>query len=454
VVRVARELAGGGVAGMILTGVGRDDRDPVLSDPLPRGALTGGLDVRLRPGGGRYQLFAALGGSAVTGTTAAITAIQRASAHYYQRPDAGQVALDPTATSMLGGHLDLSASRRAGAWRWETAFGAESAGLEMNDLGVIHSADDVDLSVSGSHVVTTPSRYLHGWSLTLTDAEAWNLGGVYKPPYTQLLWQATLPGFIGVELDAGVNRPGQSDDATRGGPLKGMGWSADVNAALNSSRGGALDWSASIAAVGFGTLVGTEIHVDLLWRALDRLRFDVAPRMRAGTEHAQYVDAAAGTAGGADTFGTRYVFATLELREAAVQVRGQLSLTPDLTIDGYVEPFVSSGRFVGFGELPRPRARELRRYTHTHYFGESVVIDDDGDRFSVGVPDFTVLSLRSTMVIRWEFHPGSVLYAVWLQIRAQEDGRARGLSADVAGDAFTAPGENVVAIKLSYWWSP
>jgi hypothetical protein len=54
--------------------------------------------------------------------------------------------------------------------------------------------------------------------------------------------------------------------------------------------------------------------------------------------------------------------------------------------------------------------------------------------------------------VRWEFRPGSTLFLVWNQNRALED-----LDGDLStvhdlGDAFSAPGNHVFAIKAAYWF--
>jgi len=118
VIRLERELdEEASLAGVTFTAVSRDTSDPEIRAALPRAAISGGSDLRLRFDGGRTEIFAAAGGSAVAGTPTAIEAIQRAPAHYFQRPDADHVAVDPTDTLLTGWHGDLGGARRAGPWR-------------------------------------------------------------------------------------------------------------------------------------------------------------------------------------------------------------------------------------------------------------------------------------------------------------------------------------------------
>jgi hypothetical protein len=459
IVRLERELRGGGVGGATFTGVVRDDADPRIRDALPRAAIAGGADARIRSDDGVHEVFAAVGGSAVAGAPAAIAAIQRSSAHYFQRPDADHVAVDPDDTLLAGWHADVSAARRAGAWRYSVGAGAESPDLELNDVGVLSSGDDVGGYVSVNRVETVPGRHLHGWTLRASDSEEWNFGGVHTIGHTAVGASATLPSFVRMSADVAVARPAQSDDATRGGPLMATGWGGWGSVGVARDGSARLDWSASASGDWSETgSVGVRAGVSIGWWVVDRLRLQLSPSARALTEARQYVAAVGGTAGGAATFGTRYVFATLVYRQVATQLRAQLALSPDLTVDAYVEPFATSGRYVDFGELPAPRALELRRYldagARVSRDRGVVVIDDAGDRFALADPDFTYLSLRSTVVVRWELAPGSVLYAVWQQGRSRDDGVARGVGGAVLRDVFTAPATHVVAVKLSYWWAP
>jgi hypothetical protein len=67
--------------------------------------------------------------------------------------------------------------------------------------------------------------------------------------------------------------------------------------------------------------------------------------------------------------------------------------------------------------------------------------------------DFNYVALNSTMIVRWEYFPGSTLYFVWTRARS-EVGNYNNL--DLSRDldiAFSSEAENIWLVKASYWWN-
>ena len=79
-----------------------------------------------------------------------------------------------------------------------------------------------------------------------------------------------------------------------------------------------------------------------------------------------------------------------------------------------------------------------------------MVTDGETD-FTIDNLDFNRLFLRSNLVIRWEWAPGSTLYLIWQQNRRSYTSTGDLIGVNSLGDAITAPGDNFFAIKASYW---
>jgi hypothetical protein len=185
------------------------------------------------------------------------------------------------------------------------------------------------------------------------------------------------------------------------------------------------------------------------------LRLDVTPSFTWVESQRQYVTGVTGAGGGDRTFHERYLFGQLHRKEAALELRATWSLSPELVVTLYAQPFVSVGRYDQLGELVAAGSGDVRWYAETSHAGLMRAIADGAGGFQTGFsidePDFTVLSLRSTAVLRWELSPGSTLFVVWQQSRLGSTARAQPLHV-AAPDVVTQPGLHTLAIKLSYWF--
>jgi hypothetical protein len=69
--------------------------------------------------------------------------------------------------------------------------------------------------------------------------------------------------------------------------------------------------------------------------------------------------------------------------------------------------------------------------------------------------DYSYRAFNSTMVLRWEYRPGSTLYVVWTQARSGVGAyNDLDFQRDV-GQLFSsdADGENVFLVKMNYWFN-
>jgi hypothetical protein len=107
-----------------------------------------------------------------------------------------------------------------------------------------------------------------------------------------------------------------------------------------------------------------------------------------------------------------------------------------MTLEAFLQPFVAVGDYSNIGKLARPSSFEFA----------PVDLDDD--------PDFNRKSLRSTVVLRWEYVRGSTLFFVW-NLSTSDTSRPGTFSpARDLRSTFSAAGTNVLAIKINYWLTP
>ncbi|MEW5701011.1 MAG: DUF5916 domain-containing protein [Candidatus Zixiibacteriota bacterium] len=443
--------------GLILTGVGRDlPADDPLASSLRRDAVTGGTDWNLRFQGGAYQLSGYAGFSRVGGSRDAILGTQTASTHYFQRPDAGHVDVDSTRTALWGYTGLMKFEKEAGRhWLWGVGSFVESPGFELNDAGVLRSADNI---WSGAEVVyreTTPGRLWRSYRFVFSPSTEWNFDGIRKASDFSLEASATWKNYLSTYLIGGVTTHGLSDDATRGGPLMATPLNSYLALEAHSNYAATTQYGGGVS-LGRSETNGWECVPWAQWstRVGDRLSLSLTPSFMRGESSRQYVGTFDG--GPAATYGQRYVFARIEQSELSASMRVNYYFTPDLSLEVYARPFAASGRYHGFGELAAARSYELRLYgehgTTITETGDGVYqVVDGADTLQIEQPDYGERSFSSNVVLRWEFRPGSTLYLVWQQNRDGEERLGRAVGPRSLWRTFRPAGDNFFAIKISYW---
>jgi hypothetical protein len=179
-------------------------------------------------------------------------------------------------------------------------------------------------------------------------------------------------------------------------------------------------------------------------------------------ETAQYVRTVTDPAA-ISTFGARYVFGELSQTEVSMPMRVNLILSPRVSLQVYAQPLLSAGRYADIKEAAAPRTYDFLRYgretgsitydPQTDRYLVVPVVDGTGRTFLLDNPDFNIKSLRVNAVFRWEFRPGSTAYVVWTQQRENEEGPARLAFGPDLTSMFSALSDNIVMLKVSYWFS-
>lgn len=441
--------------GIILTGVGRDlAHGEPLADQLRRKAYSGGADWNLRFNGGAYELTGYAGFSHIRGDTAAILKAQLSSARYFQRPDVDYVALDPARTSLTGYTGSLNLEKKSGRhWLWETGFDIESPEFEINDIGILNTADDIDHWAVIRYRENTPGPILRGYSFAVSENTGWNYGGSRQYTNLELDASTTWNNYWSMSAWFENDLRSQSDNFTRGGPTMSTSASFSTGASLYNNfsaatRYGTDFWYARNELGGWGFAVNGSFST-----RGTRWQVGVDPGYERSETSRQYVATVAG--GGAQTYGKRYVFSGVDRSTLSAQFRVNYFFTPDLSLEVYAEPFAASGDFFGFGELVAAGGNELRRYgtdgTTIEESDGAFTVTDGSDSFTFHSADFNALEFNSNMVLRWEFRPGSTMYLIWQQRREGSGDPSLLVHPRSLSDAVSAPGENFFALKFSYW---
>lgn len=442
--------------GASMTMVQRDfGGDVPLQRLLVGGAYVGGLDWRLRFQQGKYAISGFVAASHLAGDTAAIRRVQVANAHLFQRPDRRRTIYDPLKTSLSGYSAQFRADKDAGRRiLWGAEVKLESAGFEINDLGRLQSSDDIEYNADIQIRETIPGKYLRNWRLGFETRGAWNFEGAHQlNSWTQSI-NAQLLNFWNLNVRTTLNLPTIDDALTRGGPYMGTPREFRQEFRLNSPFGAATSWriNGNYEFDEFGAR-RRSVGGQLTLRPMPRLSLSMEPTYQSGVDPRQYITR---VAGGTRTFGNRYIFGFIDRTTISTKLRANFAFSPNLTLEGYAEPFVASGTYERIGELSAPRSRQLREYgtdgtTIARDANGIFTIVDGTSSFTIGNRDFHVLSFRSNVVMRWEWTPGSTLFVVWQQNRRTDELFGPAARSSELFRTTQAAGDNFLSVKFTYW---
>jgi hypothetical protein len=471
--RARRQIGGGetrfGVIGAAvnrsLSGTGMDAR-------LHSSAYSGGLDFAHEWSSRTYKISSVFTTSYVEGDPAAIERTQRSSTRYYQRPDAWHLDLDPAARSLAGYYGFVDLVKQAGAFTAKVAMSLASPGYEVNDLGFQPASDRVVLDTNFQYSQPVPGGILRNWNVRWSPDGAWNYAGDRVHGEMNGNVNVQFLNYWGAGMRLAYNPRNDDDRLTRGGPIARtpQRWSGTANVNSDTRR----NFNARLSYDWMKNEAGGWQHdfgLNLTASPTDQLRIQVTPSLSRRFETAQYVTAVADPLATA-TYGRRYLFADLDQTTLSLETRIEMTLTPSMSFQLYVEPFMSAGDYRGVKELERRRSfafleygEDIRSLTQD---ADGYTADPDGagpvPEFSVPNRDFSYRSLLGNAVLRWEWRQGSTLYLVWQQRRIDSltNRGASGSDAWVgdfdlgrdAADMFGAPADNIFAIKVNYWLNP
>lgn len=406
VVRAKQDLRKGNSGfGAMFTSVNR--RVDQWSSPfLTQNAYVGAVDFRHKFLNNRYEISGSLDASRVQATKEAMLNIQRGAVHYYQRPD-GNLPLDPNRTVLTGDAEELKVGKVGGKHlSFETAYLRRSPGFELNDLGYLQRADQQSWTTwMGLFDRTVRSHYKQlQWNNNWW--QYWTTDGLPLEAASNTNFHLTFRNNWGLHTGGTAGQLGTTydDRKARGGPavrqdpyvapwlfingddrrpvVPGFG--------MNLFRGdGGRNWNASFnPSVDFKMKGAFSSSLSTNWSH--------------NVQNSQWF-------GRFDnTQGTHYTFAHLDQTTTSATMRLNYTFTPDVSVQGYLSPFVSKGSYSGVMQLSQtPRAKCYEdRFTA---FGDTSVTNHPGG--------FNYKAFQSNLVVRWEYAPGSTLFAVWNQGR-------------------------------------
>ena len=452
---------GNTIVGGILTAVNRENG----IDWMHRSAYSGGLDFQRFWKNRWWYVKANAQFSHVEGSEQAISETQTGFTHLFQRPNARHLSVDNTRTSLTGtggtfkiGKIGGKPDSLGGVFKFESGITWRSPELELNDIGFLQAADEINHFAWAGYQIQKPFSIFRNARVNYNHWARWDFGG-------QFLYSALNTNIHGWfknnwRLGTGLtwNPLEISNNALRGGSSlrkpPGLGNFVYLE---TDSRKKVFFFANTFFAWGFDKTVRVqEFSTGLTVQPLDALRFSLYPGYsRAWRKQDQFV--AQTSFEGAQ----RVIVSEVEQRSFSLTTRLNYNITPDLTIQYYAQPFIFRARYQHFGHVTDPLHKQYDDRFHRYDAqqltgtGDSYSVDENRDGapdYSFDTPDFNFIQFRSNLVVRWEYIPGSEVFLVWSQ----------GSTPDAFGDletplvrslfdnVFEQRPQNIFLVKFTY----
>jgi hypothetical protein len=404
---------------------------PVLAAEEVRDATALGTELQHRFGEGRYELRSWTLASRLAGDAAAVARVAEAPNHYFQRPDAPERNA-PYGTRLDGIAAETRVSRVAGSFLWDLVGRAVSPGFDVNELGYQRNSDWLLLAGTWTYQGFRPGRRIRAWSVGSSDLGlGWTWAGESRARVVDAYGSIDTSGYWRAKLAVRREMSALSTDRLRGGPalLLPPRDTFSLSMASDQRKASYATLDASIArepASGSRSLSVTPL---LNIRGSEKLQGSVGATYETDTVGWQYV--------GKSEPG--YIVGRLRQETLSLTLRGDLTFSPRLALQAYLQPFSSAGRYDRYQRLVSPRdPRPERRFT-------PLAPDVTG----IAAPDARRRTLNGDLVLRWEYGPGSFLTIVW---NHQRDELSRDVAPSPASDLgrlFGDPPTNVLLVKVS-----
>jgi hypothetical protein len=347
----------------------------------------------------------------------------------------GQVAGTRTGRTarQQGYGLNLQIAKDDGWLRGNMSLDALSPGFNANDLGFTRRSNNILTSYGLDVIRVRPTGPFLQNNFWLYGSQNWNYDRLHLQNEIEFGMFHQFKNFWGLNPGVTYHFETLDDLDTRGGPpiVKPAGWDYYVWIGSDISKpvsGGVFtSWGSNE-----GGSTNRYIGPSLTLRPSARIELRLNPGYSWNHNDAQYVTQR--SSGGQ----TEYVYGELDSKVLDLTTRADILFNRDISLQFYIQPFVAVGDYAAgrFKALAAPSS-----YTFTP------VSDPTPSR------DFNSRSLRSNLVFRWEYRPGSTLFFVWSQSRSAFSNDPAFRPFRSIGNTFSDDGPNIFMVKFNYFFN-
>ena len=426
-------------------------------DFLHKSAYTAGVDFIHRWKDQSRYVSGNLLGSHVSGSTDAILGTQTSFIHNFERPDADYLEIDSTLTSLKGTGGTLRLGKLGGKIVYEGGVTWRSPSLHINDIGFQQNSDYFIHFLWAGYRINEPFGIFYNLRFNYNHWFGWDMGGTFNYQANNINAHANFKNFWNMGTGFYLENFWKSDRQLRGGPYlrmsPGMNWWGYLNTNARKKLQLNIQWNKNGSYD--GSIDGAGLTVNVNYQPIHALKISVGPSYNKNVRKTQYVDIV--------DYGNdvRYITAKVNQDTYSLSTRVDYTILPNLTLQFWGQPFISTGEYTDFKRITDNLATDLENRFHSfspteiafNADDEEYLIDENQDGttdYTFGSPDFNYLQFRSNFVARWEYVPGSTLFLVWSQNRSDSPTLQDRSFGSLTNNLFDGNARNVFLLKYTY----
>lgn len=452
--RVKQEFnEGTTIVGGTFSLVNRISPDSDIRNLLPSAAVSGGVDLLHYWDNKNYFVEVKAIGSQLQGSSEAILRKQTGPIHRYQRPDADYLEVDSLKEHLSGHGGVVQVGKKGGKINFNLQGQYRSPGLNLNDMGYIREADFFGEGADVSYKMNDPGSWIRNYTVRVFQEARWSFGGEHTGNEVGSSFTLMNNKLWNFNLSYTYDFSHLNIRELRGGPALRIDGEHMFGGYVSTDRSKNISGNAGLH---YMTFPGTDshrevIHAGITWLPIRKIRLSAVASIDSRKYHQQYVNTLMGSSE------TLYITGAIDQNSTSFTFRGELFLTPELSLQYYGSPFYSVGKYEDFMRVDQSHAKEMDQRVkpldvsydeaeNSYYF------DYNNESWSFHNPDFSFMQFRSNLVFRWEYKLGSTLYLVWAHDRSGFESVYNPIS-DITGDLFGVQGNNVFMLKFNFWFS-
>lgn len=445
------------IVGGIVTSTNRKLNDN-LSTFLHREAYSGGVDVVHRTKNRNYFISGNFLASKVIGSREALIETQTSQRRYYQRPFTRHFSMDSAKTSLsgTGGTLKIGKSG-GGNIRAEMGGTYRSPGFEINDIGYLRSADQINQWIWVGYQTLKEFSIFKNLNINFNEWTSWDFSGTRNTAGINVNSNFQFKNYWWAGFGFFPSTHSISNADLRGGPAikypGGEGFSQFVDS--DTRKKFKVNFYQSHFWGNEDVSKEHYFEMGFSFQPFNALQLSIFPTYSTYESLLQYVET------GEYNSDKKYVMASIKQKTLSASIRINYIITPNLSLQYYGQPFCSKGVYSQYKQVAQSKDRnfgkrfvlygddqiQFDRENNTFGFDEN---RDGVEDFTIDNPDFNFLQFRSNLVLRWEYIPGSTLFVVWSQSRTGDSERDRFSIPNISHGLSNIVPYDVFLIKYTY----